>query len=206
MFRFASITVALAALLLVQGDVTALPSTPHGRAFWTHDLAPRDYKLGEWGKVSVVKDPQCVVACELLGHWVTHKDLTRRLMKEAEVPPYELIFSADAEAAARVVAAVEKHCLWLDKERGQEVGDWLRRDAQTAFLAGRCELRAEKMSALSDFLLVSSSGTPHLILLMDGQIQSCNVMLARDATGDTDLLFMGDDTNTGSFRTFERKK
>lgn len=171
-----------------------------------HDLKPRDYKLGEWGKVSIEKDPQCVVAGELMGHWVTHRELTARLAHEDDPAPFELIFSDNAASAQRVKAAVEKHFDFLERNSGKDVADWLRRDAQTAFLAGACELHAGKSTVKSDFLLVASSATPHLILLMDGQLQSCNVMLARDAKGDNDLLFIGDDTNTNSFKAYERKK
>lgn len=171
-----------------------------------HDLKPRDYKLGEWGKVSIEKDPQCVVAGELMGHWVTHRDLTARLAHEDDPAPFELIFSDSAVSAQRVKAAVEKHFDFLERNSGKDVADWLRRDTQTAYLAGACELRAGKSTVKSDFLLVASSATPHLILLMDGQLQSCNVMLARDAKGDNDLLFIGDDTNTNSFKAYERKK
>ena len=37
-------------------------------------------------------------------------------------------------------------------------------------------------------------------------LKPSNVMLARDARGDNDLLFIGDDTNTNSFKAYERKK
>ena len=171
-----------------------------------HDLNPREYKLGEWGKVTIEKDTQCVVAGELMGHWVLHGDLTTRLTHEENPAPYELVFSQSEESTLRIKAAVEKHFDFLEKNTGKDVADWLRRDAQTAYLAGACELRAGKTIAKSDFLLIASAATPHLILLMDGQLQSCNVMLARDATGDNDLLFIGDDTNTNSFKAYERKK
>lgn len=171
-----------------------------------HDLKPREYKLGEWGKVAIEKDPQCVVAGELMGHWVTHTDLTQRLTHEENPAPFEFTFSASEESTLRIKAAVETHFTFLEKETGKDVADWLRRDAQTAYLAGACELHAGKTIVKSDFLLISSAATPHLILLMDGQLQSCNVMLARDATGDNDLLFIGDDTNTNSFKAYERKK
>lgn len=171
-----------------------------------HDLNPRDYKLGEWGKVTIEKDAQCVVAGELMGHWVLHSDLTTRLTHEEKPAPYELVFSESEESALRIKAAVEKHFAFLEKNSGKDVADWLRRDAQTSYLAGACELHAGKTIAMSDFLLIASAATPHLILLMDGQLQSCNIMLARDARGDNDLLFIGDDTNTNSFKAYERKK
>ncbi len=171
-----------------------------------HDLKPRDYKLGEFGKVTLEKDAQCVVAGELMGHWVLHTDLTTRLTHEEKPAPYELTFSQSEESTLRIKAAVEKHFDFLEKNTGKDVADWLRRDAQTAYLAGACELRAGKTIAGSDFLLIASAATPHLILLMDGQLQSCNVMLARDAKGENDLLFIGDDTNTNSFKAYERKK
>ena len=171
-----------------------------------HDLNPREYKLGEWGKVTIEKDTQCVVAGELMGHWVLHGDLTTRLTHEEKPAPYELVFSQSEESTLRIKAAVEKHFDFLEKNTGKDVADWLRRDAQTAYLAGACELRAGKTIAKSDFLLIASAATPHLILLMDGQLQSCNVMLARDAKGENDLLFIGDDTNNNSFKAYERKK
>jgi hypothetical protein len=171
-----------------------------------HDLKPRDYKLGEWDKVTIEKDAQCVVAGELMGHWVLHSELTKRLTHEDDPAPYELVFSDSAESTMRIKNAVEKHFEFLEKNTGKDAADWLRRDAQTAYLAGACELRAGKTVAKSDFLLIASAATPHLILLMEGQLQSCNVMLARDAKGDNDLLFIGDDTNTNSFKAFERKK
>lgn len=191
------------AFLIVEAEAA---SGGRPRMHSLHDLKSREYKLGEFGRVNLVKDGQCVVAAELLGHWVTQVDLTKRLTRETELPPYELVFSESGESSKRILLAVEAHFEFLDKNQGKDVGDWLRRDAQTAYLAGACELRAEKMVAKSDFVLIASSATPHLILLMDGQLQSCNVMLARDAKGDQDLLFMGDDTNTNSFRAFERKK
>ena len=172
----------------------------------SHDLKPREYKLGDWGKVTIEKDTQCVVAGELMGHWVTHAALTERLTHEEKPAPYELVFSESEESTLRIKAAVERHFEFLEKNTGKDVADWLRRDAQTAYLAGACELHAGKTIVKSDFLLISSAATPHLILLMDGQLQSCNVMLARDATGDNDLLFIGDDTNTNSFKAYERKK
>ena len=171
-----------------------------------HDLNPREYKLGEWGKVTIEKDTQCVVAGELMGHWVLHGDLTTRLTHEEKPAPYELVFTQSEESTLRIKAAVEKHFDFLEKNTGKDVADWLRRDTQTAYLAGACELRAGKTIAKSDFLLIASAATPHLILLMDGQLQSCNVMLARDAKGENDLLFIGDDTNTNSFKAYERKK
>jgi hypothetical protein len=171
-----------------------------------HDLKPRDYKLGEFGKVTLEKDPQCVVAGELMGHWVLQSDITARLTHEEKPAPYELTFSENEESSLRVKAAVEKHFEFLEKNTGKDVADWLRRDAQTAYLAGACELHAGTTIVKSDFLLIASAATPHLILLMEGQLQSCNVMLARDAKGDNDLLFIGDDTNTNSFKAFERKK
>ena len=171
-----------------------------------HDLKPRDYKLGQWGKVTIEKDPQCVVAGELIGHWVLHCDLTTRLTHEEKPAPYELVFSENQESTLRIKAAVEKHFDFLEKSTDKDVADWLRRDAQTAYLAGACELRAGKTIVKSDFLLIASAATPHLILLMDGQLQSCNVMLARDAKGENDLLFIGDDANTNSFKAYERKK
>jgi hypothetical protein len=185
---------ALAVCLLVIGIVSA------------HDLKPRDYKLGDWGKVTIEKDSQCVVAGELMGHWVPHTDLTKRLTHDEKPAPYELTFSESEESTLRIKAAVEKHFEFLEKNTGKDVADWLRHDAQTAYLAGACELHAGETVAKSDFLLISSSATPHLIMLMEGQLQSCNVMLARDAKGDDDLLFIGDDTNTNSFRAYERKK
>ncbi len=171
-----------------------------------HDLKPRDYKLGEWGKVTIENDPQCVPASELMGHWVTHSALTARLTHDERPAPFELVFSESAESTTRIKAAVEKHFEFLEKNTGKDVADWLRRDAQTAYLAGACELHAGKTIVKSDFLLIASAATPHLILLIDGQLQSCNVMLARDARGDNDLLFIGDDTNTNSFKAYERKK
>jgi hypothetical protein len=171
-----------------------------------HDLNPREYKLGEWGKVTIENDPQCVAASELMGRWVLHSDLTTRLTHEERPAPFELTFSGDPQSRQRVVAAVERHFDFLEKNTGKDVADWLRRDAQTAYLAGACELHAGKTIVKSDFLLIASAATPHLILLMDGQLQSCNVMLARDAGGDNDLLFIGDDTNTNSFKAYERKK
>ena len=204
MHRPLILLLAFAAVALLIAEAEAA-SGYRPRLHSLHDLRSREYKPGEFGSVSVVKDGQCVAACELLGHWVTQIDLTKRLTHETEVPPYELVFSESAESSKRILLAVEAHFDFLDKNQGKDAGDWLRRDAQTAYLAGACELRAEKMVAKSDFVLIASSATPHLILLMDGQLQSCNVMLARDAKGDQDLLFMGDDTNTNSFRAFERK-
>ncbi|CAG1770264.1 hypothetical protein BAC2_00931 [uncultured bacterium] len=171
-----------------------------------HDLKPREYKLGEWGKVTIEKDAQCVVAGELMGHWVTHTDLTERLTHEENPAPYELVFSESEESRLRIKAAVEKHFEFLEKNTGKDVADWLRRDAQTAYLAGACELHAGKTIAKSDFLLIASAATPHLILLMDGQLQSCNVMLARDPKGDNDILFMGGDQTKEGFAPLKRKK
>lgn len=85
----------------------------------------------------------------------------------------------------RIKAAVEKHFAFLEKNSAKMSLTGCVATLRPLIWRVVRELHAGKTVAKSsDFLLIASAATPHLILLMDGQLQSCNVMQPSDARGD----------------------
>lgn len=135
----------------------------------------------------VQPDPENVVAAALLGDWTRDVELCRRLGNRHGKERLE--FRDDATVLAGVSLPI------AEKLREQRI-----------YLAGRM-VRGDQEHA---FLLTTMHGNPTLVWFRErdgdpmGDVETCNVSLARAEAKAADLLFVGGDSVAGSFGAYRR--
>ena len=169
-------------------------------AFALADVPPEPGKPGE---VTVLDDPQNVVASELIGSWKLDPSLTGRLSGTEEPDVNALEFRSNDESRARM----EAFLLPLLSDMEKQLREHFSRALTTVYLVGEVELSWDNgKTSLHDFMLITWRGNPCLILYdRAGDIEMNNVALARDVDGDGDLLLVGGDFNNQSFLVFVRE-
>lgn len=161
--------------------------------------------------VTVVAEPDNVVASELLGVWYPDKELTQRLSGRADNKAFRaerITFRKSDEAQERIVAHLQSLLNKLTvrsntKPDEREVMKMLR----TVYLAGEVVFHRDGKETAQDFALVTLRGNPCILYYdREGDMESTLVMLARDKVGDNDLLFIGGDFNNQSFAAWRRNE
>ncbi len=155
--------------------------------------------------LDVAPNPENVVASELLGRWSLNLPLTS---PDAKSPIQKLLFKDDPATARKTLDALAQIVERMGMTRAVNPQRPLLQEALTrVFLAGAVEITSTDNKTLTmGFVLVSIHGNPHLLILepTSGALESANIMLARDLTGDRDLLFIGGAFNDQSFATYSR--
>lgn len=166
-----------------------------------------EVRIGPLGEITRVQDPENVVASELLGAWQLDANLTAGLSGSSDQLT-ALVFRNNPDAEPRVRKLLQGA---LDKLKQNPTASWkltsVGEALRAVYLMGEVELTlaGDKPPIVADFFLVNLRGNPHVfIATRDGDIESFNVMLARDEDGEGDLLFIGGDFNNTSFVAFRR--
>ncbi len=173
-----------------------------GPAFFSAVHAQGALPAADGPAVRVAPSKENVVAGELIGEWIADKDLSARLGGRSDHAGHgPIVFHTNRQAEQRIVAFLTKILAKVAAtEPDQETREFLEA-AQRVYLAGEVEFRGKKQ----DFALISVYGTPRLVFYdRNEDLESENVMLARDKEGDNDLLFLGGDFNNQSFGAFTR--
>lgn len=167
---------------------------------------------GDPGKVTLVNDPENVVASELMGKWYPHSGVTMMLGGNAESNFESIEFAEDKAGFERIKKGFESA---LEKAEKKEPGSTdkpaaapIKEALRSAYLSGAMTLVMNGETVKFDFVLVALRGNPH-VFFYDAEkedFESVNVMLARDDEGDKDLLFVGGDFNNQRFEAFSRVK
>lgn len=201
MYRI-SLRVTVAALFLAGSCVFAGPGDD-GENPAPDEVAP---EFGPIGQATLTANSECVVASELMGSWELDWKLTRRMWgKDPLFGCQELSFSENEAASNRMLTEL---VLWYNAllaDKGTaESAPRLARAMQTVYLAGSVKKRN---SDELDFALTVLNGNPYLIVRQDGHFkyECSSIMLARDAEGDNDLLFIGAPANDQTFLAYKRK-
>jgi hypothetical protein len=143
-----------------------------------------------------------VVASELFGEWIADNELSKRLGGSSDhAGQGPIVFRKNDQAEQRMINYLAKIVAKIREDKSKpETLDFLKA-FQDVYLAGEVEFQNKKQ----DFALLSIFGTPRLLIYdRKDDLESENVMLARDETGDNDLLFLGGDFNNQSFGAFKR--
>jgi len=191
--------------LIVLGSLFALTATSSAQR------GEGPPKAGEPGKATVVNDAENVVASELVGTWVPQKDLNLQMgsRPERETGNEELEFRASDDAAKTVCAKLEVILALVQKDKGDDVAAALREAMQRIYWAGEVEFRRKVTKEAFPAALVVWRGNPHVLLYRSANgrddLESFNIMVARHAKSEGDMLFVGGDSNKESFRAFTRK-
>lgn len=165
-------------------------------------------KPGETGKLTFVTDEENVVASEIWGAWEMDADLTTRLTQR---PPREgqtlsLDFKKSDKHTALMTRFLEKFFASVEKKADARL-DELKRACTLIYASGELAVIQGERAESFAFILVNYRGNPYVIILENEvDLESFNVMLARDLKGDGDLLFVGGDYNNQSFTALKRKK
>lgn len=138
-------------------------------------------------QLKVEADPENVLASRLEGKWQVDAELTRKL--GGKVLAEKLEFRRDDKVLERIPEAVAARL------KGERI-----------YLAGIMVMGGRE----HPFLLTGLKGNPHVVWLREGNAkpgdaESCNVMLARAAQSDNDLLFTGSDHNNQPFAAYARE-
>lgn len=155
-------------------------------------------------KIRLAPNPENVVASELIGEWIVDKKLQTRLCDRSDYRSNgSIIFRKSKESEQRIIAFLNKAFgKVLENEPDAETRENLEA-MQKIYVAGEFEFAGKKQ----DFALTSVYGTPRILFHdREQDLESENVMLARDFDGDNDLLFLGGDFNNQSFGAFKRAK
>lgn len=166
--------------------------------------AQDDPPLKEAFVVRVSPHKENVVASELLGQWASDQPISDRLGGRSDhVADGRLAFRKSPQAEKRILAFLKKVVARLSAGGPKPESRTFLEAVTRIYLAGEVEFDGKKQ----DFALISLYGTPRLIFYDRGEdLESENVMLARDKDGDNDLLFLGGDFNNQSFGAFKRIK
>ena len=142
--------------------------------------------------LKVAPDPENVVASRLAGTWQTDANLWERLAGgPVHIPLWSYRFEADESVAAKLPA---------------RYADFLK--DKPIYLAGR--ISGGHLSAACPFVLTVLHGNPHVLYFREkdgdpmGDAESFNVMLARGAKPENDILFIGGDFNNQTFTAYRR--
>jgi hypothetical protein len=139
--------------------------------------------------LKVEPDPENVVASRLVGRWRVDAELTKRLGGRGVVEDVE--FRRDDAVVDKIPAPIAAK---LKEYR--------------IYLAGIMVLKGKPQP----FVLVQMKGNPHVVWFRErggdpmGDAESMNVMLARAAQLNDDLLFIGGDFNNQPFTAYGRGK
>ena len=172
-------------------------------ALTTLALADLPPEPGEMGRVTIVDDPQCVVASELMGTWVVDNALTLRVSGWEQKKVSELVFRESEEARKRMQLYLENFLESIEEDRDYPA---IARALTSVYLVGEMEVTGEGESYVFDFMVVAWRGNTAVLLYDRGNdIERVNVAIARNLDGDNDLLIIGGDQNNQSFEVFKRK-
>ena len=150
----------------------------------------------------LVRTEENVVASELLGEWILDGEISRRIDSQHSLTDRgPVVFRESKESAVRIIAYLNTTIREVVESDPEEEVLESMRSIQLVYLAGEVEWNGEKQ----DFALTSVYGTPRIMLFdREDDLESQNVMLARDDEGENDLLFLGGDFNNQSFRAYKR--
>ncbi|MBE7493060.1 MAG: hypothetical protein HS108_15070 [Planctomycetes bacterium] len=168
-------------------------------------------KRGPAGKATIVADPENIVASELFGTWVLDEDVTRRLRgaEGSQVKVRKFTFRANEESATLVCTKLEAMLAKVKEGKGAAVYEHFEEALRSIHLAGEMELERSGAASKHAFAYMTWRGNPHVFWhRVSGDrddFESFNVMLARDAEGGKDLLFVGSDSATGAFAAYKRE-
>lgn len=163
--------------------------------------AQEDQESGERLSCLLLSDEENVVASELMGEWISDHKLDKRLGGRSDhAGKGSVIFRRSKDSEKRIMAFFDQVLA-----EAPEFEDPVKRQnllsLTTLYLAGEVEFKGKQQ----DFALISTHGTPRLVFYdRADDLESENVMLARDEEGDNDLLFLGGDFNNQSFGAFKR--
>ena len=165
-------------------------------------LADDPPEPGKLGEVTVLEDPQNIVASELMGSWKLDTSLTGRMSGTENPDVNAVVFRPNEESKARM----EAFLLPMLSEMKNQSTVLFARALTSVYLVGEVELSWERgKTSVHDFMLIVWRGNPCLILYdRAGDIEMNFVGLARDKKGDGDLLLVGGDFNNQSFYVFVR--
>lgn len=144
-------------------------------------------------ELRVQGNAQNIVSQLIEGTWVSDEPLNTRL--GARDNPSRLEIARDDSLAAKLPAKYEE---FLGKK--------------ILFAAGTMTWKFGAGEVVrGPILVIEQAGNPHLVMFRPrgdeplGDAESCNVMLVRGKDRANDLLFMGGDTATETFRAFRRE-
>ena len=154
-------------------------------------------------EIRVVESKENVVASELMGTWVPDKELSKRLGGRSDhVGDSRLVFRQNMDSQQRIIDFFKKTLAEFADRKKDEEAQAVIEALRKIYLTGEMEYGKKQF----DFALVALYGTPRLLIYdREGDLESENVMLARDLKGDNDLLFLGGDFNNQSFGGFKRE-
>ena len=173
-------------------DMTDMPGASHSQ----------EATQTEPTTVRMTPNVENVVASELFGEWIADNELSKRLGGSSDhAGQGPIVFRKNDQAEQRMINYLAKIVAKIREDKSKpETLDFLKA-FQDVYLAGEVEFQNKKQ----DFALLSIFGTPRLLIYdRKDDLESENVMLARDETGDNDLLFLGGDYNNQSFGAFKR--
>lgn len=145
--------------------------------------------------LKVTPDKENVVASRLAGTWEVDAALTKRLRGQElhGAKMFRRTFVVDPAVVDRIPAKFAD--LLKDKP---------------IYLAGRMRRIVAAGAGVNPFILTVLHGNPHIVYFRErdgdpmGDAESFNVMLARGATPEQDLLFIGGDFNNQPFTAYRR--
>jgi len=152
--------------------------------------------------VQITPSEENVVASELFGEWIADNVLSARLCGGIDhTGNKKIVFRKNPQAEKRIAVFVEEILREANADQEEQDAQAFRTAVQNVYLAGEVEFNNKKQ----DFALISIYGSPRLIFFdRVDDMETGNVMLARDEAGDNDLLFLGGDFNNQSFQAYKR--
>lgn len=159
--------------------------------------------------IVVTTDPQNVVSSELMGRWKYNLELSERLDAPKKSVAVYFLFEQDEEAEKRVTDAMKRRLIALRNAKDEDSIHLLveiQRAFKTVFMAGSITQTEGAITVKADFALCSMYGNPRLLVYYPKRddFEEANLMLARDESGNGDMLFMGGNSNNRSFNVFVR--